>query len=150
MKVILLFPQDKKLPDTESFTEYCPTKAAYMDDEYIPGLKEVLKKKYLDRGGRMRMLLVLMESLFYTLPYISKKESGKYTLRSLVRLKKEELRDYDIELYSNINKYNDMIKQFEPTVVDLTDVIRTQQQTHDPAVELFYYPKEVIDAIEAY
>jgi len=147
MRLILLWPNNK-IPTIDTWTEYCPANAAYVDDEFIPKLKEVITHQYLNSGSRARLLLVLVESLFYSMPFIHSKDGDEYTLRSLVRLKPISIRDYNITIVSNLEDYKSEIKKYGENVIECGDVIRKERKSTDETVELFYYQREIIDVIE--
>ena len=148
MKILLLWPQDKQVPAVDKYVDYCPIKAAYMDDAVIPQLQTVLENPYIGERGKKRVLLAVIESMFYSIPYKSAQVGEVRTLRSMVKLKPQDIWDFNMEIVTDVNAYAAKVAEFAPNVIDLTSSITVAKETSDPAVDLFYYPKEVISVIE--
>ena len=149
MKIIYLWGT-KDIPTPETWSDFNVLKAFYCEDDNIPAFNEVVQHPYYNVPMRKKMYFVLTEASFFTLSYIDKVENGVYTLKSMVKTKKPENRDYDIEIYTDADAYQTKLDSYGSNVVICDDVIRNKHVTTDPNVEMIYYPKVALKLMENY
>lgn len=147
MKIIYLWGSPN-VPVAAKWVEFCPRRAAYVEDEHIPAFNIKVAHPYYNVGIRKKMYFVLTEATFFTLSYIDTVKDGVYTIKSLVSIKEEADRDYEVIIVDSEALYNKVIAKYT-NKVEFDDVIVTESKTTDPNVELLYYPREAIDVIEA-
>jgi hypothetical protein len=148
MKIIYLWGSST-VPKPKEWVEFCPLRAAYVEDDNIPAFNVRASHPYYNVGIRKKMYFVLTESSFFTLSYIDKVIGTKYVLKSMVSIKEEASRDYDVVIVTSETEYNNLLSKYS-NKVEFDDVIVKELVTSDPSVELFYYPKEVVDVIETF
>ena len=139
------------VPTEDKWVVYNPIKAALAKDRYIPGLRTIVESSpYMKKNASRAIMLDLVEPIFFVIPFIDRVEDGTYVLKALVKLKPADIQDFGVVICKNEGEWNNAKLAYDPEWMDFTYAIETEKRTTDPAVELLYYPKEVIDVIENY
>jgi len=150
MKIIYLWG-NKNTPTPETWGEFNVIRAFYCEDEFIPRYNEVVAHPYYTVGMKKKLFYTLTEASFFTLSYIDKKEGDTYTLKSLVKSKKPEVRDYQLEIYTDPTEFQNKLNSYAGFVVEFdSTIIKNEHKTTDQTVETIYYTRDVIDVIESY
>jgi hypothetical protein len=123
--------------------EYNPISITYVDDKYIPFLRESVMKTM----GQYKfdfLYGLVTDASFHFCCYIDKVENGIYTLKPFVTLKKSTV--IETKFCSTEQEYLNECNKYDEKVV-LDDYIKTEYKTNDPSVGWFLYPKGVMDII---
>jgi hypothetical protein len=127
-------------------------RAVFGNDPYIKDLQTVLEASpYMHKNASIAIMLDLVEPLFHVVPFIDRVEGDTYVLKSLVKLKDPALCDFNYEIVDSMTAYNKAVNDMGAgNWLEFSHAIQTESKTTDKNVELFYYPKEIIDVIEDY